>query len=127
MTTGQKIQYLSSTVKIKGLTRKSQTPFDLHVCQISEVVLSHRLDIEAELHYEIGQNFTAVLLDLKRVADQAPDPVLEQLHQAQETTSASLDDIRRLRPGVLEELGLTSALKSRRPDPYPIHRGSCGR
>ncbi len=77
---------------------------------------SERHRIAQELHDEIGQTLTAVLLDLKRVADQAPDPVREQVHQVQETTRASLDEIRRiarrLRPGVLEELGLTRALKS---------------
>jgi two-component system sensor histidine kinase UhpB len=69
-----------------------------------------------ELHDEIGQSLTAVLLELKRVADQAPPPVREQLRQVQESTRNSLDEIRRiarrLRPGVLEELGLTSALKA---------------
>jgi two-component system sensor histidine kinase UhpB len=49
-------------------------------------------------------------------ADRAPHPVREQLHQVQETTRNSLDEIRRiarrLRPGVLEELGLISALKA---------------
>ncbi|GLW49022.1 histidine kinase [Streptomyces sp. NBRC 14336] len=77
---------------------------------------AERHRIAQELHDEIGQTLTAVLLDLKRVANQAPEPVREQLHQVQETTRASLDEIRRiarrLRPGVLEELGLTSALKS---------------
>ncbi|MGI5414031.1 sensor histidine kinase [Streptomyces chartreusis] len=72
--------------------------------------------IAQELHDEIGQTLTAVLLDLKRVAKQAPEPVREHLHEVQESTRASLDEIRRiarrLRPGVLEELGLTSALKS---------------
>jgi two-component system sensor histidine kinase UhpB len=74
----------------------------------------HRL--AQELHDEIGQTLTAVLLELKRVADQSPVPVREQLRQVQETTRNSLDEIRRiarrLRPGVLEELGLVSALKA---------------
>ncbi|WP_327668077.1 MULTISPECIES: sensor histidine kinase [unclassified Streptomyces] len=77
---------------------------------------AERHRIARELHDEIGQTLTAVLLDLKRVAGQAPAPVRDELHQVQETTRASLDEIRRiarrLRPGVLEELGLTSALKS---------------
>ncbi|MGY0490116.1 HAMP domain-containing sensor histidine kinase [Streptomyces sp. WG-D5] len=77
---------------------------------------AERSRIARELHDEIGQTLTAVLLDLKRVAGQAPDPVRDELHQVQETTRTSLDEIRRiarrLRPGVLEELGLTSALKS---------------
>ena len=77
---------------------------------------AERHRIAQELHDEIGQTLTAVLLDLKRVADQSPDPVRDQLLQVQESTRSSLDEIRRiarrLRPGVLEELGLASALRA---------------
>lgn len=77
---------------------------------------AERRRVAQELHDEVGQTLTAVLLELKRVADHADDEVRKDLHQVQETTRASLDEIRRiarrLRPGVLEELGLTSALKA---------------
>ncbi|MGW6455536.1 histidine kinase [Streptomyces sp. NPDC055078] len=77
---------------------------------------AERRRIAQELHDEIGQTLTAVLLQLKHAAGRAPAPVREDLHQAQETTRASLDEIRRiarrLRPGVLEELGLHSALRA---------------
>ncbi|AGZ44284.1 HAMP domain-containing sensor histidine kinase [Actinoplanes friuliensis] len=77
---------------------------------------AERKRVAQELHDEIGQTLTAVLLELKRVADQSPPPVRDQLRQVQETTRNSLDEIRRiarrLRPGVLEELGLTSALRA---------------
>ncbi|MFJ6071879.1 HAMP domain-containing sensor histidine kinase [Streptomyces sp. NPDC093065] len=77
---------------------------------------SERHRVAQELYDEVGQTLAAVLLDLKRVADQAPDEVREQLSLVQETTRASLDEIRRiarrLLPGVLEELGLSSALRS---------------
>ncbi|MFE1905593.1 sensor histidine kinase [Streptomyces gardneri] len=77
---------------------------------------AERRRIAQELHDEIGQTLTAVLLQLKHAADRAPEPLRTDLHQAQETTRASLDEIRRiarrLRPGVLEELGLHSALRS---------------
>lgn len=72
--------------------------------------------IARELHDEVGQTLTAVLLQLKRVADRAPEELREEVAQAQEATRAGLDEIRRiarrLRPGVLEELGLASALRS---------------
>ncbi|HEY3556885.1 MAG TPA: HAMP domain-containing sensor histidine kinase [Kribbella sp.] len=76
---------------------------------------SERRRIARELHDEVGQTLTAVLMDLKRAADRAPDDGLrDELAQAQETARASLDEVRRLahrlRPGVLEDLGLTSAL-----------------
>jgi two-component system, NarL family, sensor histidine kinase UhpB len=77
---------------------------------------AERRRVGQELHDEVGQTLTAVLLELKRVADHAPPNVREELHQVQETTRDSLDEIRRiarrLRPGVLEELGLISALKA---------------
>jgi two-component system, NarL family, sensor histidine kinase UhpB len=76
---------------------------------------AERRRIAQELHDEVGQTFTAVLLELKRAADHSPPDVREELHQAQEATREGLDEIRRiarrLRPGVLEELGLVSALR----------------
>ncbi|HWS33935.1 MAG TPA: HAMP domain-containing sensor histidine kinase [Actinoplanes sp.] len=77
---------------------------------------AERQRIAQELHDEVGQTLTAVLLELKRVADHAPEPVSGEVRQVQETIRNGLDEIRRiarrLRPGVLEELGLASALKS---------------
>ncbi|WP_329791372.1 sensor histidine kinase [Lentzea sp. DG1S-22] len=77
---------------------------------------SERRRIAQELHDEVGQSLTAVLLRLKRVMDQSPGPMRDELRQVQETTRSTLGEIRRiarrLRPGVLEELGLVSALKS---------------
>lgn len=75
---------------------------------------AERSRIAQELHDEVGQTLTAVLLELKRVSDQVAAPLQAELYDVQETTRASLDEIRRivrrLRPGVLEELGLASAL-----------------
>ncbi|WP_078968419.1 MULTISPECIES: HAMP domain-containing sensor histidine kinase [unclassified Streptomyces] len=77
---------------------------------------AERRRIAQELHDEVGQTLTAVLLQLKHSADHAPAELRAELLQAQETTRGSLDEIRRiarrLRPGVLEELGLHSALRS---------------
>ncbi|NUV51892.1 sensor histidine kinase [Streptomyces coelicolor] len=75
-----------------------------------------RRRIAQELHDEVGQSMTAVLLALKRASDEASEPLREELLQAQEITRGSLDEVRRLvrrlRPGVLDDLGLVSAVTS---------------
>ncbi|MFF2849072.1 HAMP domain-containing sensor histidine kinase [Streptomyces sp. NPDC058001] len=87
---------------------------------------SERRRIAQELHDEVGQSMTAVLLGLKRAADRAPDALRDELRQAQEITRESLDEVRRLahrlRPGVLEDLGLVSALTSLTSD-FATHTG----
>jgi two-component system sensor histidine kinase UhpB len=77
---------------------------------------AERRRIARELHDEIGQTLTAVLLQLKYASDRAPEPIRADLRLSVETTRGSLDELRRiarrLRPGVLEELGLASALRA---------------
>ncbi|HEY6771118.1 MAG TPA: sensor histidine kinase [Solirubrobacterales bacterium] len=67
-----------------------------------------------ELHDEVGQSLTAVLLDLARAERRAPDDLKPQLRAIQESVRASLDDARRialeLRPEALDDLGLAAAL-----------------
>ncbi len=87
---------------------------------------AERRRIAQELHDEVGQSMTAILLGLKRAADDAPAPVRKQLHEVQEITRESLDEVRRLvrrlRPGVLDDLGLVSALTSLTQD-FATHTG----
>lgn len=75
---------------------------------------AERHRVAQELHDEVGQSLTAVLLGLKRVEDRAPAELVTELAAVRESARASLDDVRRvarqLRPGVLEDLGLTAAL-----------------
>ncbi|NVI89450.1 sensor histidine kinase [Actinomadura sp. BRA 177] len=75
---------------------------------------AERRRIAQELHDEIGQSLTVVLLELKSVVNRAPAEVAEDLRGIQELVRSSLDEVghvaRRLRPGVLDDLGLTSAL-----------------
>ncbi len=75
-----------------------------------------RRRIARELHDEIGQSLTAVLLELKRTMDRAPAELRDDLRGVQEMVRASLDEVRqvarRLRPGVLDDLGLSSAISA---------------
>ncbi|MFT4263574.1 MAG: histidine kinase [Nocardioides sp.] len=79
---------------------------------------AERHRIAQELHDEIGQSLTVVLLGLKRLADQldgvAPPDVVAEVGVLRDSARHGLDDIRRvarrLRPGVLDDLGLHSAL-----------------
>ncbi|MFF0527819.1 histidine kinase [Nocardia amikacinitolerans] len=75
-----------------------------------------RQRIARELHDEIGQSLTVALLSMKRAVDRSPDDVADVLHSAQETVRACLDEVRgiarRLRPDVLDDLGLSSALSA---------------
>ena len=87
---------------------------------------AERRRIAQELHDEVGQSMTAILLSLKRSADEADEPLRGELQQVQEITRGSLDEVRRLvrrlRPGVLEDLGLVSALTSLTTD-FAAHTG----
>jgi two-component system sensor histidine kinase UhpB len=75
-----------------------------------------RRRLARELHDELGQTLTAVLLQLTSAVKQLPPDRVDELLEAQETTRAGLEEVRRiareLRPDALDDFGLESALKS---------------
>lgn len=75
---------------------------------------AERHRIARELHDQIGQSLTVVLLGLKQLEDHAPAELQGELALVRESARAGLDDVRRvareLRPGVLDDLGLHAAL-----------------
>jgi two-component system sensor histidine kinase UhpB len=75
---------------------------------------SERLRVAQELHDEVGQTLTALLLQLSRAQERLPADMRGELSEAQEAARVSLEDVRRiatdLRPETLKDLGLASAL-----------------
>ena len=92
---------------------------------------AERQRIAQELHDEVGQSLTAVLLGLKQAINIAPPEVAAELEDVRNTTRTSLEEVRRisqhLRPGVLADLGLLNSLSSLASDltartGIPVHR-----
>lgn len=75
---------------------------------------AERLRIAQELHDQVGQELTGVLLGLARISSQTPAWLQDDVSALQDVVRNSLDDVRRiaieLRPGELDDLGLPSAL-----------------
>jgi two-component system sensor histidine kinase UhpB len=75
---------------------------------------AERLRIAQELHDQVGQEMTAVLLLLSRLQSRTPQELRGAVIEAQESVRASLEDVRQisieLRPEALDDLGLESAL-----------------
>ncbi|GAB4160555.1 MAG: HAMP domain-containing protein [Candidatus Promineifilaceae bacterium] len=88
--------------------------------QLLEKVISaqeeERRRIARELHDETGQSLTSLMVHLQMVNQQCPLPeVKEQLDGVRELLAQTLDDVHKLalelRPSVLDDLGLTAALR----------------
>jgi two-component system sensor histidine kinase UhpB len=75
---------------------------------------AERLRIAQELHDQVGQELTAVLLVLSRLHNRVSAEMRPEILEIQEEVRASLEDVRRiaveLRPEALDDLGLVSAL-----------------
>jgi two-component system, NarL family, sensor histidine kinase UhpB len=75
---------------------------------------AERLRIARELHDQVGQELTAVLLVLSRLQARVPAELRSDVVDVQDEVRASLEDVRRiaieLRPEALDDLGLVSAL-----------------
>ena len=82
--------------------------------RVLEAQESERLRIALELHDQVGQELTAVLLGLARVRGMLDESLRRDVEDIQEAVRASLEDVRRialeLRPEALDDLGLVSAL-----------------
>jgi two-component system, NarL family, sensor histidine kinase UhpB len=72
--------------------------------------------VARELHDEVGQIFTAIMLQIESLAARTPPQLAAELEELRETARTGATDVRRiaarLRPEALEDLGLPSALSA---------------
>jgi two-component system sensor histidine kinase UhpB len=77
---------------------------------------SERSRVARELHDEVGQIFTAIMLQIESLATHAPPSMAAELDELRETARTGATDVRkiatRLRPEALEHLGLERALSA---------------
>ena len=75
---------------------------------------AERTRVARELHDEVGQTLTAMLLQIEGIAADVPGDLRGELEELRETARTGAEDVRRiaqrLRPEALEDLGLQSAL-----------------
>ena len=102
--------------QFNGMLDRLEADRSISTAVVLDAQEAERRRIAQELHDEIGQSLTVVLLELKSVVNRASDEVAEELRGVQELVRSCLDEVgqvaHRLRPGVLDDLGLTSALTS---------------
>jgi two-component system sensor histidine kinase UhpB len=75
-----------------------------------------RARLARDLHDEVNQALTGVLLRLQATAQAAPPSVAEELRETQRVATQAMDELRRLahelRPAALDDHGLTAALRT---------------
>ena len=118
---GQRIDVGARSVEVAALTRAFNEMLDRLEHERRESARrtqaaqeAERRQLSLELHDEVGQSMTALLLQLDVAARSAEEAQRARLSTATETVRETLDRIRaivrRLRPVGLDDLGLASAL-----------------
>ncbi len=108
---------LTERKKIEEEIKKSKKLFeDLHK-HLDEIIENERAQLSREIHDQIGQSLTALKLDLnwmKKHIGSNPE-VEEKFENMIKLISNTIKDLQRisseLRPGILDDLGLTAAVE----------------
>jgi two-component system sensor histidine kinase UhpB len=118
---GQRIPVYGNNAEVIELTRAFNEMLDRLELERRESARrtlaaqeTERRGLARELHDEIGQTLTALMLQLDYAARNAPADLAERIVAAREDARGSLEEVRRmarrLRPEALDDLGLASAL-----------------
>jgi two-component system, NarL family, sensor histidine kinase UhpB len=121
LTPGRRIDVVGGDAEVVALTEAFNAMLDRLETERRDSALralaaqeAERQRIARELHDEIGQTLTGLLLRSETIARRAPQDIRVELEAIRETARRGAEDVRtiahRLRPEVLDELGLRSAL-----------------
>jgi signal transduction histidine kinase len=106
------------TRELEGLYRELQRKEELRGELLKKVIAvqeEERKRIARELHDETSQDLATLLLSIETTVKSGPDELKKNFIQMKALTGRTLDSIHRLimdlRPSVLDDLGLTSAIR----------------
>jgi two-component system, NarL family, sensor histidine kinase UhpB len=118
---GRRLETVGGDAEVVALTNAFNEMLDRLETERRESALralaaqeAERQRIARELHDEIGQTLTGLVLRTETIARRAPPELRDELDGMREAARRGAEDVRtiarRLRPEVLDELGLRSAL-----------------
>jgi two-component system sensor histidine kinase UhpB len=121
LTPGRRLETVGGDAEVVALTDAFNEMLDRLETERRESALralaaqdAERQRIARELHDEIGQALTGLVLRSETIARRAPPDIRDELEDMREAARRGAEDVRtiarRLRPEVLDELGLRSAL-----------------
>jgi two-component system sensor histidine kinase UhpB len=121
LTPGRRLETVGGDAEVVALTDAFNEMLDRLETERRESALralaaqeAERQRIARELHDEIGQTLTGLVLRSETIARRAPPDIRDELEDMREAARRGAEDVRtiarRLRPEVLDELGLRSAL-----------------
>lgn len=113
---------ISERIKYEKRIVKSETQLRKYANHLQEVREEERLYISRELHDNLGQSLTALRIDMFRLAKKSSDtahPKLielnNEIHQVITYVDSVIQSVRKisreLRPGIIQDLGLLTAIE----------------